>query len=348
MRGFCIAILLLAPLLASAQAGISSGGSPAPASRVPTIAIHGGTSGATRATLSPETEREYREAMTRALAAGMAELEKGRSSLDAVIAAIVVMEDDPHFNAGKGAVFTAEGRNELDASIMDGRTGQAGAVAGVTTIKNPIRAARAVMEDSKHVLLAGTGAEKFAALHKLEIVDPSYFFTQHRWDQLQRAKEQERKAKEDAAKSKSSWLEDADSKHGTVGAVAMDKDGNLAAATSTGGRTNKLYGRIGDSPIIGAGTYADNRTLAVSATGTGEFFIRGVITYDISARMKYAKLGLAEAIEATLAETLEEKKGDGGVIALDKDGNVRWAFNSPGMWRGYLRAGGEPQIGVLR
>ncbi len=334
-----VAAFVLAPLVAFAD-GLVAGGSPAPASRVPTIAIHGGTTSSTAATLAPQYEKEHREGMTRAMEAGMAVLEKGGSSLDAVVAAIVVMEDDPHFNAGKGAVFTAEGKNELDASIMDGRTLAAGAVAGVTTIRNPIRAARLVMEDSKHVMLAGDGAEKFAKERGLEIVDPSYFFTQYRWDQLQRAKEAEKK--------KSSWLEDADSRHGTVGAVTIDKDGNLAAATSTGGRTNKLYGRIGDSPIIGAGNYADNRTLAVSTTGIGEYFIRGVVAYDISARMKYANLGLPQAVEATLTETLVQKKGgEGGVIALDKDGNVRWGFNTRGMWHGFLRAGGKPEIGVF-
>lgn len=332
---FLCAFALAAPLAAAAQSGLHSGGSPASGARIPTIAIHGGTSGP-RANLAPELEAQYRQAMARALAAGMAELEKGRPSLGAVIAAVVVMEDDPVFNAGRGAVFTAEGRNELDASLMDGRTGMAGAVAGVTTIKNPILAARAVMEKTRHVLLTGAGAEKFAQAQKLEIVDPSYFFTQRRWDALQKAKELERIKREKA------------DKHGTVGAVALDRDGNLAAATSTGGLTNKLWGRVGDSPIIGAGTYADNRTLAASGTGTGEFFMRAVITHDISARMKYQKLDLAQALDATLTEALEEKKGSGGVIALDKDGNVRWGFNTAGMWRGYLRAGAKPEIEVFR
>jgi beta-aspartyl-peptidase (threonine type) len=346
MKRLLLTLVLTAPLAAMAQSGLHSGGSPAPGARVPAIAVHGGTSGP-RANLSAELEAQYREGLARALAAGMAELEKGRSSLDAVVAAVVVMEDDPVFNAGKGAVFTNEGRNELDASLMDGRTGMAGAVAGVTTIKNPILAARAVMEKTRHVLLTGLGAEKFARAQNLEIVDPSYFFTQRRWDQLQKAKELERIRREEAERKTSSRL-DAELGHSTVGAVAIDRDGNLAAATSTGGLTNKLYGRIGDSPIIGAGTYADNRTLAVSATGTGEFFMRGLVTYDISARMQYQKLALAQALEATLAETLEDRKGTGGVIALDKDGNVRWGFNTPGMWRGYLRPGAKPAIDVFR
>ena len=317
--------------------------------RVPTIAIHGGTGTITRQSLSLDMERQYREAMARALKAGMAELDAGRSSVDAVVAAVRVMEDDPLFNAGKGAVFTNEGRNELDASLMDGRTGLAGAVAGVTTIRNPVVAARAVMEKTKHVMLAGPGAEKFAAVQKLEIVDPSYFFTQRRWEQLERAKKADRIEldHDEKAPGKSSFLE-MDSKYGTVGAVAIDRDGNLAAATSTGGLTNKLYGRIGDSPIVGAGTYADNRTLAVSGTGTGEFFMRGLIAYDIAARMKYLKLPLGDAINATLKEALEDRKGRGGVIAIDRDANVRYAFNTEGMYRGWLRQGGEPAIEIFR
>jgi beta-aspartyl-peptidase (threonine type) len=338
-----------APALAAAQTGLYSGGAPSGGARAPTIAIHAGSGTLTRANITPEVESKYRASIARALAAGMAELDAGRSSLDAVVAAIIVMEDDPLFNAGKGAVFTSEGRNELDAAIMDGRSGMAGAVAGVTTVKNPILAARAVMEKTRHVMLAGAGADKFAQAQKLEIVEPSYFFTQHRWDQLQRAKDAERIEldHDGAAKAKSSSL-DVDSKYGTVGAVALDKDGNLAAATSTGGLTNKLYGRIGDSPIVGAGTYADNRTVAISGTGTGEFFMRGLVAYDVSARMKYLKLGLADAVDATLREALEDKKGRGGVIAMDKDGNVRWGFNTEGMYRGYVRTGATPTIEIFR
>ena len=343
------ALALVAPVVVIAQEPSLRAGGPLPVARVPTIAIHGGTGTITRQSLSLEMERQYRDAMARALKAGMAELDAGKSSVDAVVSAVKVMEDDPLFNAGKGAVFTNEGRNELDAAVMDGRTGLAGAVAGVTTIKNPVLAARAVMERTSHVMLAGPGAEKFAAAQKLEIVDPSYFFTPRRWEQLERAKKGGRIEldNDDKAAKKSSFLE-MDSKYGTVGAVAVDRDGNLAAATSTGGLTNKLYGRIGDSPIIGAGTYADNRTMAASGTGTGEFFMRGLIAYDIAARMKYLNLPLAEAINATLKEALEGKKGRGGIIAIDHDATVRYGFNTEGMYRGWLRKGGEPVIEIFR
>jgi L-asparaginase / beta-aspartyl-peptidase len=344
-----LALALFAPSMVLAQVDTLRADGPPPVARVPTIAIHGGTGTITRQSLSLEMERQYRDAMARALKAGMAELDAGKSSVDAVVAAVKVMEDDPLFNAGKGAVFTNEGRNELDASVMDGRTGLAGAVAGVTTIKNPVVAARAVMEKTSHVMLAGPGAEKFAAAQKLEIVDPSYFFTQRRWEQLERARKGDRIEldNDDKAPKKSSFLE-MDSKYGTVGAVAIDRDGNLAAATSTGGLTNKLYGRIGDSPIVGAGTYADNRTMAASGTGTGEFFMRGLIAYDIAARMKYLKLPLAEAINATLKEALEDKKGRGGIIAIDHDATVRYGFNTEGMYRGWLRSGSEPTIQIFR
>ena len=325
-----------------------AGGAPSK-DRVPTIAVHVGTGTITRQNLSIEMENQYRDAMKRAMRAGMAELDPGKTSLDAVVAAVKVMEDDPLFNAGKGAVFTNEGRNELDASVMDGRTGLAGAVAGVTTIKNPVAAARAVMEKTKHVMLAGPGAEKFAAAQKLEIVAPSYFFTQRRWDQLERAKKADKIEldHDEKAPKKSSFLE-IDSKYGTVGAVAIDRDGNLAAATSTGGLNNKLYGRVGDSPIVGAGTYADNRTMAVSGTGTGEFFMRGLVAYDIAARMKYLRQPLGDALNATLKEALEDKNGRGGVIAIDRDATVRYGFNTEGMYRGWLRKGGEPTIEIFR
>lgn len=343
-----LAVLCTSAIAQSGTLDLFVAGAPAK-ERVPTIAIHGGTGTITRRGLSVEMENQYRDAMKRAMKAGMAELDAGRTSLDAVVAAVKVMEDDPLFNAGKGAVFTNEGRNELDASVMDGRTGMAGAVAGVTTIKNPVVAARAVMEKTKHVMLAGAGAEKFAAAQKLEIVDPSYFFTQRRWDQLERAKKANKieLGDDEKAPKKSSFLE-MDSKYGTVGAVAIDRDGNLAAATSTGGLNNKLYGRIGDSPIVGAGTYADNRTMAVSGSGIGEFFMRGLIAYDIAARMKYLGQDLGTALNATLKEALEDKKGRGGVIAIDRDATVRYGFNTEGMYRGWLRAGGEPTIEIFR
>jgi beta-aspartyl-peptidase (threonine type) len=317
------------------------------------LAVHGGAGTITRASITPEIEAQYRASLERALRAGYAVLNQGGSSVDAVVATVKVFEDDPLFNAGKGAVFTHEGKNELDAAIMDGKTGQAGAVAGVTTVKNPITAARAVMDKTKHVLLVSQGADKFAADQKLDIVDPSYFFTQHRWDQLQKAKEKDKIELDHDGKAKSSAVNpfemwQTDLKFGTVGAVALDSKGNLAAGTSTGGLTNKLYGRVGDSPIIGAGTYADNATVAVSGTGTGEFFMRGVVAYDIAARMKYARLPVADAVEQTIRTALDGKNGKGGVIALDARGNVKFGFNTEGMYRGYIKSDGKPVVQIYR
>jgi L-asparaginase / beta-aspartyl-peptidase len=323
-----------------------------------TLVVHGGAGTISRTTITPQQEAQYRAALEKALTSGHAVLAGGGSSVDAVVAAIMVFEDDPLFNAGKGAVFTNEGRNELDASIMDGRTGLAGAVAGVTTVKNPITAARAVMEKTRHVLLVSSGADKFAAAQKLDIVEPGYFFTQHRWDQLQKAKARDQiqldhdgKTRADAVPSEGvdpfePWM--IDNKFGTVGAVALDAQGNLAAGTSTGGLTNKLYGRVGDSPIIGAGNYADNATVAVSATGTGEFFMRGLVAYDVSARMKYAGTGVAQAVDQTLKAALDDKNGRGGLIALDKDGTVKFGFNTEGMYRGYVKGDGKPVVQIYR
>lgn len=313
--------------------------SPARADTAPfTVVVHGGAGVISKATIPPEIEAKYRAAIERALLAGHAILANGGASTDAVVAAIKVMEDDPLFNAGK---------NELDASIMDGKSGLAGAVAGVTTIKNPITAARAVMDKTKHVMLIGSGAEKFAAAQKLDLVDPAYFFTQQRWDQLQRAKEKDRieldhsgKIPPTASAAVPFWQ--TDYKFGTVGAVALDKYGNLAAGTSTGGLTNKLYGRVGDSPIIGAGTYAENATAAISGTGTGEFFMRGLLAYDITARMKYLKLSLSDAVDQSIKSALDEKRGEGGVIALDAKGNIKFGFNTEGMYRGYIKSDGKP------
>src|SRR5690606_14324620 len=241
-------------------------------------------------------------------------------------------------------VFTSEGTNELDASIMDGATLQAGAVAGVKRVKNPILLARAGMEKSQHVMMAGAGAEKFAEEQGLELVDPSYFFTQRRWDQLQRAKEREAGAQLTAQAE----LGPDDLKFGTVGAVALDRNGNLAAATSTGGLTNKRFGRVGDSPIIGAGTYADNRSCAVSATGTGEYFIRAAVAHDICSRMRYGGLSLQEAAEQVIMKELKELGGDGGVIALDRQGNIAMAFNTEGMYRGSIDKSGKMVIEIYR
>ncbi|HEX7118167.1 MAG TPA: isoaspartyl peptidase/L-asparaginase, partial [Longimicrobiales bacterium] len=258
------------------------------------IAIHGGAGTIRRGDMTPEAEKAYRAKLEEALRAGYAVLEDGGTSLDAVVAAITVMEDSPLFNAGKGAVFTNAGTNELDAAIMDGATLRAGAVAGVKTVKNPILLARAVMERSPHVMLAGAGAEAFAAEQGLELVDPEYFFTQHRWDALQRIKAEEAGKPVSEPQGPQAFFPD-DRKFGTVGAVALDRHGNLAAGTSTGGMTNKRWGRIGDSPIIGAGTYANNASCAVSATGHGEYFIRNVVAHDICARVEYGGQTLEEA-----------------------------------------------------
>lgn len=305
----------------------------------PVIVIHGGAGTITRANMTPEREREYRTALTNALRSGYAVLAAGGSSLDAVETAVRSMEDSPLFNAGKGAVFTHEGRNELDASIMDGRTRQAGAVAAVTIIRNPISAARAVMEKSPHVMMVGRGAELFATQQGLAIVDPSYFWTERRWKALQEELLKEKKV--------SDYRPTGEMKFGTVGAVALDRHGNLAAATSTGGMTNKRFGRVGDSPIIGAGTFADNKTCAVSATGHGEFFIRYSVAYDIAALMEYRGLSVRAAADEVIHKKLKGVGGEGGVIALDANGNYAMSFNSDGMYRGVMR-GNSIQVEIYR
>lgn len=314
------------------------------------MVIHGGAGTILKKTMTPEKEAAYRAALQQALEAGYNALQSGRSSLDAVEAAIHVMEDSPLFNAGKGAVFTHDGRNELDASIMNGKTLEAGAVGGVTTIRNPISAARAVMEKSEHVMLVGPGAEKFAQEAGLEIVDPSYFYTQDRWEGLQRAlKEDSAKSKLDHSYNKSGRLgiENIDNKFGTVGAVALDKQGNLAAGTSTGGMTNKKYGRVGDSPIIGAGTYANNKTAAISCTGWGEFYIRNVVAHDLSALMEYKGLSV-KAAGQTVIDKVGAMGGDGGLIALDKKGNIAMPFNTAGMYRGAVTKDGKIEIHIYK
>ena len=249
-----------------------------------------------------------------------------------VIKVIELLENSPLFNAGKGAVFTNDGRNELDASIMHGKTLNAGAVAGVTTVKNPIKLAREVMNNSEHVLLTGAGAESFAEFRGIEKVDPAYFYVQSRMDALKRIQEKERQEK--------------DSKFGTVGCVVLDKQGDIVAGTSTGGMTNKKWGRVGDSPIIGAGTYANNATCGVSSTGWGEFFIRNIVAYDIAAMMDYAGLALAEAADKVIHEKLQELGGDGGIIALDRNGNVSMVFNTAGMFRGAVDGQGEKTVAI--
>jgi beta-aspartyl-peptidase (threonine type) len=255
------------------------------------------------------------------------------------------MEDSPLFNAGKGAVFTHDGRNELDSSIMNGATRAAGAVAGVTIIKNPISAARAVMEKSRHVMMAGRGAELFATSVGLEVVDPSYFWTERRWKQLQEMLLQEQKA---SAPRSSSFAENPENRFGTVGAVALDAAGNLAAGTSTGGMTNKRFGRIGDSPIIGAGTWADNNSCAVSGTGDGEYFIRLSVARDIAALVEYRGMTVAAASDEVIQRKLTTLGGEGGVIVLDRRGNVAMPFNSEGMYRGVIRSGAEPEILIYK
>ena len=288
------------------------------------LVIHGGAGVLEKKYFTPELEKQYLDKLQQALDTGESILKAGGTSLDAVTAVVVMLENSPLFNAGKGSVFSETGENEMDAAIMNGENLMAGSVAGVRTIKNPILAARKVMEESKHVLLVRDGAEKFAKEHGIEIVDPSYFFTQERWDALLKAQ-----------------------KHGTVGAVALDKAGNLAAATSTGGMTNKMTGRVGDTPVIGAGTYANNNTCAVSGTGHGEYFIRYTLCYDISALMQYKGLSVEEAANEVINNKLLPAGGTGGVIAVDKDGNYTMTFNTSGMFRGVVTSGGNRLVAIF-
>jgi L-asparaginase / beta-aspartyl-peptidase len=345
------ALLLLPPGCASQQAAARDEAAlatePAP-ERKPRwgIVIHGGAGVIHRENLTPEREAEVRAKLTEALQAGHALLARGGTSLDAVSAAIRILEDSPLFNAGKGAVFTHEGRNELDASLMDGRTLAAGAVAGLRHVKNPIELARRVMEQSPHVMMVGEGAEAFARAQGLELVPAEYFHTEERWQQLQRALEKERAAPPSAL-APGREPATGEEKFGTVGAVALDQAGSLAAGTSTGGMTNKRYGRVGDAPIIGAGTYANARC-AVSATGHGEYFIRYTVARDICARLEYLELPLQEAAHLVVMDVLVRAKGEGGVIAMDAQGNVAMPFNSPGMYRGYMGMDGTPRVAIFQ
>ncbi len=299
------------------------------------IAIHGGAGTMSRDKMTPEREEAYLEALGSAVTAGHRILESGGSSLDAVTEAVRLLEDSSLFNAGKGAVFTHDGRNELDAAIMDGATLNAGAVAGLHHIRNPVALARAVMEHSPHVFMIGEGAEEFALEQGFELVPRSYFFTEERWQSLQRARETARIAVRQPEK------------FGTVGAVALDRAGNLAAATSTGGLTNKRYGRVGDVPVIGAGTYANNAACAVSATGDGEYFIRSVVAYDIAALMLYRGAGLEQAAREVVETKLVRMGGGGGVIGVDKDGNVALILNTPGMYRASIDATGRRVVKIF-
>jgi L-asparaginase / beta-aspartyl-peptidase len=311
--------------------------------------IHGGAGTILKSEMSAEREREYRAKLTEALMMGYGILKKGGGGLDAVEAAIRLMEDSPLFNAGKGAVFTNAGTNELDASIMDGKTLKAGAVASLKRIKNPISLARLVMEKSKHVMMVGEGAEAFAKQQGIEFVPQSYFYTESRWKALQRekaAEEEQNKAPRDK-KQQRQHAEMFDHAYGTVGAVALDQGGNLAAGTSTGGMTNKRFGRVGDSPIIGAGTYANNRTCGISATGDGEYFIRLSVAHDLSAMLEYKGLSLQEAADAVI-EKVGKLGGKGGLIAIDKSGNIAMSFNTAGMYRGRVGRDEQPIIEIYK
>lgn len=350
MKRFLILLLGIVPAIGFTQIKSSVNSS----NRV-VIAVHGGAGTILKSQMTPERERAYKAGITEALQKGHAILKAGGTSLDAVEAAVKVLEDNPLFNAGKGAVFTNEGKNELDAAIMDGSNLKAGAIAGVTTIKNPITAARAVMDKSEHVMMAGKGAEKFAVESGCEIVEPSYFYTEDRWRGLQRAKQADSTKSQldhDAAKPKQHALlrqpGNNDYKYGTVGSVALDSRGNLAAATSTGGMTNKKYGRIGDVPILGAGTYANNNTCAISCTGWGEYFIRLVMAKSVSDRMELAKMPLKKAADEMIMKKLPELGGDGGLIAVDKNGNIAMPFNTAGMYRGYIDASGKVVVEIYK
>jgi len=309
----------------------------------PVIAIHGGAGAISRGAMSLQKEQQYLAALQQILSAGQQILAAGGSALEAVTEAVRLLEDCPLFNAGKGSVLTHQGTWELDACIMDGQSLQAGAVAGVSHIRNPILAAKAVLQHSPHLLFVGAGAEAFAKAQGLALVEPEYFRVQERVDQLRRAQQQGDKIVLDHGGGDPL---DADRKMGTVGAVALDSKGNLAAATSTGGMTNKQAGRVGDTPIVGAGCYANNATVAVSSTGTGEVFIRAVAAYDVSALMEYAGLSLQQATERVVQQKLPALGGSGGMIAIDHLGNVVLPFNSEGMYRGFAYLDEAPQVAI--
>ena len=305
------------------------------------IVIHGGAGTILKKNMTPEKETAYKAVLKEAIKSGHTILKNGGTSLDAITKTINVMEDSPLFNAGKGAVFTNEGTNELDASIMDGETLNAGASAGTTTVKNPIDLARAIMDNSPHVMLSGKGADIFAQEQGLEIVDPSYFYTEGRFKALERTRASEKIELDHNDKSVYYDPEIKDSKFGTVGCVALDKNGNLAAGTSTGGMTNKRWGRVGDVPIIGAGTYANNATCAVSSTGWGEYFIRATVAHDISALMEYKGMSLKDAAYEVIHNKVGKLGGNGGIVAIDKNGNMVFEFNTEGMYRASMNEKGE-------
>ena len=318
------------------------------------LVIHGGAGSPARSNMTPEADAAYRAGLREALNAAAKVLDQGGSSLDAIEAAIHLLEDNPLFNAGRGAVFAADGTNQLDAAIMDGKTLRAGAVADVQHTRHPISLARAVMEHSRHVMLIGAGAEQFAVEQHLEQVPPSFFFTERRWQDLERDLKKKglpvppRPAGAPAAPTKPLAYFEAPGAHafGTVGVVALDKQGNLAAGTSTGGLTAKRWNRVGDSPIIGAGTYASNESCAVSGTGTGEYFIRLTLARSICALVQYKGMPVQAAADEMIHKQLQAMGGDGGVIVLGPDGSMAWSFNTPGMFRAHLQQGGQPEIAI--
>lgn len=312
------------------------------------IVIHGGAGVILKENMSDDKEAAYLAILDEAISAGHEILANGGSSLDAVQKTINIMEDSPLFNAGKGAVFTNDESNELDASIMHGKTLNAGASAGTKNVKNPINLARAIMENSPHVMMAGSGAEKFAEEQGLELVDPKYFHTDSRMEALKRIKDSEQIELDHSGKQASLTEFQLNSKYGTVGCVALDLEGNIVAGTSTGGMTNKRWGRVGDSPIIGAGTYANNKTCGISSTGWGEYFIRAMVAYDISALMEYKGLSLDEAANEVIHKKLQDLGGTGGVVGLDADGNIMTVFNTPGMYRAYIDPSGNKSVKIYK
>jgi len=308
------------------------------------IAIHGGAGTILREDMSPEIEEAYREGLSEGLNAGYAVLKAGGTAVNAVKAAIMVLEDNSLFNAGKGAVFTKKGLNELDAAIMDGKTLEAGSIAGVRNVRNPIELAEKVMLYSGHVFLSGKGANDFAIKQGIKLEPDEYFFSQYRYDQWREIRDSDLYQLDHRSDALVGLMKD--KKFGTVGAVACDTEGNIAAATSTGGMTNKQFGRIGDSPMIGAGTYANNKTCAISCTGHGEIFIRAVAAYDVSCLMEYKNMSLAEACEFVVMKKLVALKGEGGMIGMDAKGNAAFFFNSAGMYRGLKNSEGEKLVAI--
>jgi beta-aspartyl-peptidase (threonine type) len=351
---FLLPILVSLPTASVAQKGTFAGITQLQSPQNPRLGfiLHGGAGTIKRGSMTADQEKEYRAKLEEAVLAGYKALQDGKTSLDAVEAAIRILEDSPLFNAGKGAVFTSDGRNELDASIMNGKTLAAGGVAGLHHVKNPITLARAVMERSPHVLMFGDGAEKFAKEQNVELVDEKYFWTKSRWDSLQQVLREEKEKAKPATEPKKISQNSGPAgalpvnRFGTVGAVALDRYGNIAAGTSTGGMTNKRYGRVGDSPIIGAGTYANNNTCGISATGDGEYFIRLGVARDISALMEYRAMPIQAAAELVIKQKLQNLGGQGGVVAMDKFGNMAISFNSDGMYRAYIDSTGKPVVEI--